>query len=104
MPKAIETLKKALSVDRRGWVPYSSTLTACLDYLEGQGDVEGIEEIISLLKNLINTCPFATANTPEDGESGYGNWMAVEPMRHEPIPAQFRIQTGGRRRAGEAGD
>ncbi|CAB4303861.1 unnamed protein product [Prunus armeniaca] len=52
MPKAIETLKKALSVDRRGWVPDSSTLTACLDYLEGQGDFEGIEEIISLLKNL----------------------------------------------------
>ncbi|CAL8136383.1 unnamed protein product [Prunus armeniaca] len=52
MPKAIETLKKALSVDRWGWVPDSSTLTACLDYLEGQGDFEGIEEIISLLKNL----------------------------------------------------
>ncbi|BFG25266.1 hypothetical protein CerSpe_115400 [Prunus speciosa] len=52
MPKAIETLKKALSVDRQGWVPDYSTLTACLDYLEGQGDFEGIEEIISLLKNL----------------------------------------------------
>ncbi|BFG26669.1 hypothetical protein CerSpe_129430 [Prunus speciosa] len=56
------------------------------------------------LSHKLNTCPSAPANTPNEGESGYGNWMAVEPVRPEPILAQFRAPTGGRRRAGEAGD
>ncbi|CAL9020471.1 unnamed protein product [Prunus brigantina] len=56
------------------------------------------------LSHKFNTCPFATANNPAEGESGYGNWMAVEPVRPEPIPPQFRAPAGGRRWAGETGD
>ena len=52
MPKAVEMLKKALSVGRNGWMPNPVTLEACLDYLKGQGDSKGMEEIIGLLKQL----------------------------------------------------
>lgn len=51
MPKAIEMLKKALLVGRQGWRPNSITLSNCLDYLEEQGDIEGMEEFLRLLKN-----------------------------------------------------
>ncbi|KAI8008445.1 Pentatricopeptide repeat-containing protein [Camellia lanceoleosa] len=52
MDKAVEMLKKALLVGRmRGWRPNSNTLDAFLEYLEGQGDVEVMEEIIMLLKD-----------------------------------------------------
>ncbi|KAA8524403.1 hypothetical protein F0562_010806 [Nyssa sinensis] len=50
MDKAVEMLKKALSVGRQGWRPSSVILDACLEYLEGQGDVEEMEETILLLK------------------------------------------------------
>ncbi|KAK6252947.1 hypothetical protein QUC31_014667 [Theobroma cacao] len=51
MPKAVEMLKKAMSVGRRGWRPRSMVFAACLDYLEEQGDGRGMEEMICLLKN-----------------------------------------------------
>ncbi|EEF44445.1 pentatricopeptide repeat-containing protein At2g20710, mitochondrial [Ricinus communis] len=51
MSKAVEMLKKAISVSRKGWKPNPITLTTCLDYLEEQGDVEGIEEIVKSLKS-----------------------------------------------------
>ncbi|KAF5934977.1 hypothetical protein HYC85_026106 [Camellia sinensis] len=52
MDKAVEMLKKALLVGRTtGWRPNSSTLDAFLEYLEGQGDVEVMEEIIMLLED-----------------------------------------------------
>jgi len=51
MPKAIEMLKKALLIGREGWRPNSITLANCLDYLEEQGDVKGMEEFLRLLKN-----------------------------------------------------
>lgn len=53
MPKAIEMLKKALLVGRQGWRPNPIILSACLNYLEEQGDVEGMEEFLRLLKNLV---------------------------------------------------
>ncbi|KAK4845981.1 hypothetical protein QYF36_011533 [Acer negundo] len=45
-------LKRALSVGKQRWSPNSVTLAACLDYLEGQGDVGGTEDMIRLLKKL----------------------------------------------------
>lgn len=51
MPKAVEMFKKALSVGREGWRPDSVILETCLEYLEGQGDMEEIEEITRLCKN-----------------------------------------------------
>lgn len=51
MPKAVEMLKKALSVGRKGWVPNPNILEACLDYLKGQGESKEMEEIIGLLKD-----------------------------------------------------
>lgn len=52
MPKAVEMLKKAISVGRQGWWPQPITLDACLDYLERQGDVSEMEDMIGLLKKL----------------------------------------------------
>ncbi|GMN28014.1 hypothetical protein TIFTF001_001887 [Ficus carica] len=52
MPKAVEVLKKGLSIGRKGWMPSCVTLAACLDYLKGQGDVTGMEEILSALRNM----------------------------------------------------
>ncbi|KAK3184152.1 hypothetical protein Dsin_031438 [Dipteronia sinensis] len=50
MLKAVEMLKMAISVGRGRWWPTSVTLDPCLDFLEGKGDVGGIEDIIKLLK------------------------------------------------------
>lgn len=50
MDKAVQMFKKALSVGRHGWTPSSIILDACLEYLEGQGDAAGMEEMIVLLK------------------------------------------------------
>ncbi|KAK0590070.1 hypothetical protein LWI29_022331 [Acer saccharum] len=50
MPKAVEMLKRAISVRKKGWSPNSVTLDACLDYLEGQEDVDGVKDMIRLLK------------------------------------------------------
>lgn len=52
MPKAVETLKKALLIGRKRWMPSRLTLASCLDYLKDQGDVTGIEEIINLLRKM----------------------------------------------------
>ena len=53
MPKAVEMLKKAISVGRKEWKPDSIILDACMEYIEGQGDLEEIEEILRLCKNLV---------------------------------------------------
>ncbi|KAK3184151.1 hypothetical protein Dsin_031437 [Dipteronia sinensis] len=50
MPKAVEMLKRAISVGKQGWSPNSVTLDSCLDYLEGQEDVDGVKDMIRLLK------------------------------------------------------
>uniref|UniRef100_A0A7N0TIT2 Pentatricopeptide repeat-containing protein n=1 Tax=Kalanchoe fedtschenkoi TaxID=63787 RepID=A0A7N0TIT2_KALFE len=51
MPEATGMLKKALNMGRQGWRPRSlSDVDACLDYLEEHADVEGLEEIIGLLR------------------------------------------------------
>ncbi|TXG55169.1 hypothetical protein EZV62_020425 [Acer yangbiense] len=50
MLKAVEMLKRAISVGRGRWLPTSVTLDPCLDFLEGKGDVGGIEDIIKSLK------------------------------------------------------
>ncbi|PQM33570.1 pentatricopeptide repeat-containing protein [Prunus yedoensis var. nudiflora] len=48
--KAESAVKKAVE----GRIPYASTWNVlAIGYTERQGDVEGIEEIISLLKNLV---------------------------------------------------
>ena len=73
LSKAVEMLKKALSMGRKGWMPDHNTLAACLDYLKDQGDVTGMEEIINLLRNietlsldtyrrLLSTCDAAGAS------------------------------------------
>ncbi|KAJ4837314.1 hypothetical protein Tsubulata_031454 [Turnera subulata] len=52
MPKAVEMLKRALSRGRKSINPYSVIVTSCLDYLEREADVEGLEEILGLLEKL----------------------------------------------------
>ncbi|KAK9284738.1 hypothetical protein L1049_023915 [Liquidambar formosana] len=51
MPKAVEMLKNAMFIGRQGWRPNTVVLAACLEYLEGQGDIKGLEEIVRLYKN-----------------------------------------------------
>ncbi|GAV70430.1 PPR domain-containing protein [Cephalotus follicularis] len=50
MPKAVDMLKRSFL--RHGWVPNSDVVTACLDYLEGQGDLDEMEDMINSLKKL----------------------------------------------------
>lgn len=52
MDKAVEMLKKAMLVGRKGWKPNSLILNSCLKYLETQGNAEDREEILNLHKNL----------------------------------------------------
>ncbi|XP_030508521.2 pentatricopeptide repeat-containing protein At2g20710, mitochondrial [Cannabis sativa] len=70
MSRAVEMLKKSLVIGRKGWMSNPVTLAACLDYLKDQGDVEGMEEIIRLLRTsevfsvdtferLLSTCDAA---------------------------------------------
>ncbi|EEF44447.1 pentatricopeptide repeat-containing protein, putative [Ricinus communis] len=73
MYKAVEMLKKALSISGQGWRPNSMTLTACLNFLEKQGDVEGVEEVTKLLKSLepLNEVTKELGNFDE----GYNIWI-----------------------------
>ncbi|XP_050205651.1 pentatricopeptide repeat-containing protein At2g20710, mitochondrial-like [Mercurialis annua] len=52
MSKAVEMLKRSISVAEQDWRPDSATLTACLDYLEEQGDIEGKKGILKSLNTL----------------------------------------------------
>ncbi|CAK7349797.1 unnamed protein product [Dovyalis caffra] len=54
MTKAVETLKKAISISKPGWKPNPYTLKACLEYLEGEGNAEAAEE---LSKMVSEHCP-----------------------------------------------
>ncbi|EXB79633.1 hypothetical protein L484_011573 [Morus notabilis] len=73
MPKAVEMLKKGLSIGRKGWMPSCVTLAACLDYLKEQGDVTGMKEIISALRNAdvlsMDTCQELLRACDAAGES-----------------------------------
>lgn len=48
-PKAVEAVKKAISMCQPNWKPSKETLGTCLKYLEGPGNVEEAADIISLL-------------------------------------------------------
>ncbi|CAK9323729.1 unnamed protein product [Citrullus colocynthis] len=63
--KAVETLKKAISVSRPGWKPNYHTLAACLEYLKTNGNVEVAEEIVGLLRKR-DIVPLNIFNRLED--------------------------------------
>ncbi|KAJ4975805.1 hypothetical protein NE237_000911 [Protea cynaroides] len=71
IPKAVESMKNAILASRPGWKPNCSTLAACLEYLKGQGDIEGIEEFTRLLRTQ-GTTPSSVCkelqNNVEDGK------------------------------------
>lgn len=48
--KAVEMMMKALSANRSGWKPNLVLLSACLEFFEVRGDVEGAEDFIRLLR------------------------------------------------------
>ncbi|CAK7349799.1 unnamed protein product [Dovyalis caffra] len=50
MLKATETIRKAISISQPVWKPNMYTLSACLEYLKGQGDVEKTEELLKILE------------------------------------------------------
>ncbi|PSS16330.1 Pentatricopeptide repeat-containing protein [Actinidia chinensis var. chinensis] len=47
--KAVEAMKKAIQANRRGWELNCVTLTACVEYLKKNGDIELAEEFMRLL-------------------------------------------------------
>uniref|UniRef100_A0A1J3GFT8 Pentatricopeptide repeat-containing protein, mitochondrial n=1 Tax=Noccaea caerulescens TaxID=107243 RepID=A0A1J3GFT8_NOCCA len=49
MEKAVERWKKAIEVSKPGWRPHQVVLTSCVDYVEGQRDMEGLRNILRLL-------------------------------------------------------
>lgn len=55
--KAVEAMREAISVCRPRWKPNQETLCACLEYLEGKGDLKGVEEFLRLLrdKNIVSS-------------------------------------------------
>lgn len=63
--KAVETLKKAISVSRPGWKPNYHTLAACLEYLKTNGNVEVAEEMVGLLRKR-DIVPLNIFNRLED--------------------------------------
>jgi pentatricopeptide repeat protein len=49
MEKAVERWKKAIEVSQPGWRPHQVVLLSCVDYVEGQRDMEGLRNILRLL-------------------------------------------------------
>lgn len=49
MEKAVERWKKAIEVSKPGWRPHKVVLMSCVDYVEGQRDMEGLRKILRLL-------------------------------------------------------
>ncbi|KAI8551689.1 hypothetical protein RHMOL_Rhmol06G0205700 [Rhododendron molle] len=49
MAKAVETMKKAITADQRGWELNRVTLTACVKYLTENGETEPADEFCRLL-------------------------------------------------------
>ncbi|XP_020535876.1 pentatricopeptide repeat-containing protein At2g20710, mitochondrial isoform X2 [Jatropha curcas] len=50
MAKAVEAIKKAVSVSKPGKEPRFYNVQACLVYLKGQGDVEAAKELLKMIK------------------------------------------------------
>lgn len=51
--EAVDMMRKALSASHNGWKPNPATLSACLKFFEVQGDVEGAEDFVRLLRRKI---------------------------------------------------
>ncbi|KAL6998811.1 hypothetical protein U1Q18_001521 [Sarracenia purpurea var. burkii] len=49
MAKAVETMKKAITANKRGWELNRVTLTACVEYLKENGDMKEVEQFTRLL-------------------------------------------------------
>lgn len=50
LSKASETMRKAIALCPPGCKPSKEILATCLEYLEGKGDVEGVDKFIDLLR------------------------------------------------------
>ena len=50
MEKAVQTMKKALLANRRGWRPNPFTLAACLEYVKEKGELQLVLEILKLCR------------------------------------------------------
>ncbi|KFK40443.1 hypothetical protein AALP_AA3G373800 [Arabis alpina] len=51
MEKAVERWKRAIEVSQPGWRPHQVVLMSCVDYLEGQRDMESLRKILRLLSD-----------------------------------------------------
>ncbi|XP_057959542.1 pentatricopeptide repeat-containing protein At2g20710, mitochondrial-like [Malania oleifera] len=52
LPKAVEAMKVAISMQLPGWKPGKESLAACLEYLKGNGDPEEAKEFLGLLERM----------------------------------------------------
>ncbi|KDP24140.1 hypothetical protein JCGZ_25797 [Jatropha curcas] len=50
MTKAVEAIKKAISLSKPGKKPCLYRVEVCLKYLKGQGDMEAVEELLKMIK------------------------------------------------------
>ncbi|XP_057959555.1 pentatricopeptide repeat-containing protein At2g20710, mitochondrial-like [Malania oleifera] len=52
LPKAVEAMKVAISMQQPGWKPGKESLAACLEYLKGNGDLEEAKKFLGLLARM----------------------------------------------------
>ncbi|KAL3574415.1 hypothetical protein D5086_025028 [Populus alba] len=73
MAKAVETLKKAISISKPGWKPNPYTLKTCLLYLESKGDEEAAEELLKFMEvddlTLNGETPFMELKDEDSADS-----------------------------------
>ncbi|CAK7349798.1 unnamed protein product [Dovyalis caffra] len=68
--KAVGTLKKAISVSKLGWKLNFYALTACLEGLKGQGNVEEAEELLNLVREHCHFSPAMYDKLKTSAENG----------------------------------
>ncbi|KAJ0265509.1 Pentatricopeptide repeat-containing protein [Hirschfeldia incana] len=78
MEKAVERWKKAIEVSQRGWRPHKVVMMSCVDYVEGQRDMEGLRKILRLLSERGHvSCDQLLYDVKEAGGLG---WKIVDAM------------------------
>ncbi|OWM91029.1 pentatricopeptide repeat-containing protein At2g20710, mitochondrial-like [Punica granatum] len=79
--KAVEALKKAISVSKPGWRPNKFTLASCLDYLKEKGEAETAQELLlslrerGILPEIVCGVLLDYVNNDKDGSSSAINQL-----------------------------
>lgn len=79
MEKAVERWKKAIEVSKPGWRPHKVVLMSCVDYVEGQRDMEGLRKILRLLSERGHISYDQLLYDMKEAGGGLG-WKIVDAM------------------------